>query len=351
MRDRSAVGCAADMVGTEDRDTPWLSILLPAYNVAPFAQQCLESIIGQSDEGVEIIVCEDCSTDDTLEVLERIREAHRGRFSIMTNERNRGQSFARNRLLDAARGDYIWFLDADDYLVPGAIASIDKQVRLNRPDMIGGDYRKRKLPKNGFSGPKGRLLTDRDAIVGGICKSRKMYVWLRICKRELWGDDIRFPDGKLFEDVAVVPWLALRATSMIHLPRALLEYRIHLGSSLSAVTRVKNVFNHERHRDLALALEGFPEALRQLPETSLAEARFGVSHFIAMEFTKLCERIAEAGKDGCGVQDLGSLARDFREGMEANSPIPFNTLKNLYVRRLRLISWYKLKRALDFAAA
>ncbi|MFZ1741562.1 MAG: hypothetical protein WAT93_01845 [Pontixanthobacter sp.] len=190
------------------------------------------------------------------------------------------------------------------------------------------------------------MVYESASIISGICKSRKMYLWIRIFHKRLWDTGLRFPEGKVFEDAALLPWLGLRAQSLVHLNRSLINYRVRPGSILSGTTRTSDIFHTGRHLDLAHALDGFSEALDKADVGKFGEARFAVSHFIAMEFSKIVQRIVRAGPVGCGVDDIHALARQFLSVMNEASPLPFADLRAEYLRRGRLISWFKLQKAL-----
>ena len=326
--------------------------MIPAFDVAPYVEECLHSILDQTDADIQIIVCDDCSTDDTKAIVEAIAAANPGRLTMIQNPRNLGLSATRNAMIAHATGEYFWFIDSDDSIRPGAIAAIRQTVETYRPDIVSGDYHKRRIRKFAFTGKRGQLLTRNADIIAGICESRKLYIWLRICNRRVWGDDIRFPEGRLFEDAATVPPLASRAKTMVHLRRSLINYRVRPGSVLSGITRTPERFSTERHLDLARALDGFKEEIDHLeqcdPSVDYGAARRAVSHFIAMEFAKIVQRIARAGPAGCNVADIHALARQFFEIMNAASPVPFTKLGQIYTRRGQLIASYQLRRALRF---
>ncbi|HEY8940494.1 MAG TPA: glycosyltransferase family 2 protein, partial [Cellvibrio sp.] len=89
---------------------PWLSVLIPVYNVADYVVECLESIVLQSIPGIEIIAVDDCSTDNSLAILQDFAQNSLVPIKILQHPHNRGLSAARNSLLDAASGDYVWFI-------------------------------------------------------------------------------------------------------------------------------------------------------------------------------------------------------------------------------------------------
>ena len=333
---------------TNGSSSPWLSVLVPVYNAASYLERCVQAILADADEGVEVLLCDDCSTDNSVAVADALVARFPAQLRLLRHEKNRGPSAARNTMLDQARGTYFWFVDADDVLLPGAIPAIRSAIAQHRPDLIGGNYRKGRMPKIGFSGPSDRLLNDRDQILSGICLSRKMYAWLKISHRSLWQGGLRFPEGRIFEDATLVPLLALEARSFIHLRRQLLEYTVHQGSVLSGVIRSPDSFDLASNLDLAHCFDDFNAALSQLDEP-MPRTRFAASHFIAMEFAKIVRRIRSARVEGGQWRDRPALAQSFRAITEAASPLAFEDLAGQYPPRGRMISWWKLRRALAFS--
>lgn len=98
-----------------------ISIIIPIYNVAPYVEECLQSVMSQTYTGdMECILVDDCGTDDSMEIAERALGEYRGpiAFRILHHSHNRGLSAARNTGLSAATGDYLYFMDSDDTIIP-----------------------------------------------------------------------------------------------------------------------------------------------------------------------------------------------------------------------------------------
>lgn len=98
-----------------------ISIIVPFYNTASMADRCLQSVFGQDFEDFECIAVDDCSTDNTMQVVEQYTDS---RLRIIRHEYNRGLSAARNSGLEVAEGEWIFFLDSDDVLPAGALSSL-----------------------------------------------------------------------------------------------------------------------------------------------------------------------------------------------------------------------------------
>ena len=92
-----------------------VSIIVPVYNVEQYIGECLDSILKQTYDNLEVILVEDCSTDNTLSLCQRYAKTD-ARIKLLRNEKNAGVSFSRNRALEVATGDYIGMIDSDDWI-------------------------------------------------------------------------------------------------------------------------------------------------------------------------------------------------------------------------------------------
>ena len=220
--------------------TPWLSILVPVFGVAKYVDACAASILMQADDGVEVVFVDDASREGEAALLAVWQAAHRDRVRVVTHGRNRGIAATRNTLLDNARGDYVWFVDSDDEMVPGAIAGLRRVLNTIRPDLVMCDFRitrefdnasaasapsakffrerVRDAHVTSFGGPSNVLSTSRDALVQGLFGQGYFHPWSKIVRRAAWPSHLRFPDGRVFEDLAVFARLTLVLSSFIHVP-------------------------------------------------------------------------------------------------------------------------------------
>lgn len=122
---------------TELQAKPLVSVILPVYNVAPFLDECLESVYAQTLAGVEIIAVDDGSTDGSLELLRQ--HAVAGRLTLL-EQPNSGAGIARNRGMEVASGAYLFFLDSDDKLPHSAVLEIlAKIAEKESADLCGGN--------------------------------------------------------------------------------------------------------------------------------------------------------------------------------------------------------------------
>lgn len=120
---------------------PQVSVIIPAYNTQKYIERCIYSVLGQTLDNIEIILVNDSSPDNTLPLIERIASTQQSNktIRIISHERNRGLSAARNTGITHAQGEFIYFLDSDDYIAPNALETLLKSAQKeNAPVSIGG---------------------------------------------------------------------------------------------------------------------------------------------------------------------------------------------------------------------
>lgn len=109
-----------------------ISIIVPIYGVEPYIKKCLISIMSQSlTSGVECILVNDCTKDESINIAQKLIDEHKGniKFRIINREENGGLSAARNTGILEAKGDYLYFLDSDDYITPDCIKVLAETVQ------------------------------------------------------------------------------------------------------------------------------------------------------------------------------------------------------------------------------
>lgn len=242
--------------------SPWLSILIPVYNVEPYVIDCLESISRQSCEGIEIILIDDVSTDASMRLVEAYKEQSPLSIKLLYHTTNQGLSAARNSLLAAAQGEYIWFVDSDDALQDGAIDSLRRIAFEQNPDLILCDYHIWRIDEvissrqaqnekhvKTLRGIPYRLQHMGWQFFCSLYQKGKLHVWSKISKRSLWTDDLAFPVGKYFEDMVLTPRLAVRAKNYVYCPEIWINYRRRDSSILANP-------NLEKVQDMISGLQG-----------------------------------------------------------------------------------------------
>lgn len=315
---------------------PWLSILIPVYNVEAYLTACIESVTAQADANIEIIAIDDCSTDNSKQLLDRIAKQSSIHIRIMQHDVNSGLSAARNSMLDVATGNYIWFLDSDDLIEVGAIQQLKDIVDAHQPDLIMCDFRvlrekqtkKHRLRgenhRHSFFGDAKKLSQDPEKLFYGLYKKGELHIWSKITKRELWGNDLRFPVGRYMEDMVLTPRLALRAETYFYQDSVWIAYRQRQGSILSKPPSMKKIDDAAKGNEGVLA-----EWLARHPQLT-AHSRLVFSHFCARThyvFMRDLRRLSP--------EEFEQLRRNFRKQL----------IKNIHWSPWQL-SWQYVKRGL-----
>ncbi len=226
---------------------PKVSVIIPIYNVENYLAECLDSVINQTFQDIEIICIDDASTDHSIEIL---REYAHGdsRITILQNECNRRQAYARNRGLDQASGEYILFVDSDDYIEKDLV--MKAFAKADGVDMVCFDYKKVDSVWFGkdehlFNLDEGRYKT-RDYFLQSVNRNSIVYSpCTKLYKRLfLLGENIRFIDGLLYEDVIFDFLCMMKAKEIYCITEKLYEYRIRRNSSMTRNIDGKNVSDY-----------------------------------------------------------------------------------------------------------
>ena len=178
--------------------TPLISIIIPVYKVEPFLRECLDSIVSQTYQNLEIILVDDGSTDGSGAICDEYA-ARDGRI-IVIHQENQGISGARNAGLDIASGDYVLFVDSDDRIEPFTCECALKAAIGQQADLVSFGYkviyesgksREVVAPASGIQ--------DKRQVMQELVWQRGNFrdsAWNKLFARKLF-DDIRFPEGKV----------------------------------------------------------------------------------------------------------------------------------------------------------
>ncbi len=330
--------------------TPLLSILLPVYNVADYLDECVESIISQIDgDDIEVILLDDASTDNSHLLCEALCQKHGPVITLLRHSHNQGLSAARNTLLAASRGKYLWFIDSDDAILPGAIAGLRKVLIAHAPDIVMCDYVQDGRVYASFEGKAYSLECDGEALVRGVFASRKMQIWTKISLRALWAGDLQFSVGKCFEDISLTPWLYLKAKSYYYCPKPWVFYRTRADSIMGKISQTKAVFDDHKNDDLASALSGYRHDFGQQFPNPNPETLYFMAHFCAKEFTKITYRLvtSRTGRDAWKL--ISAKLNRYHITMQDCSPLSFDDLNREYLRRLKIGRWLITKLCMRLA--
>lgn len=267
---------------SRNQDTkPAVSIIMTVFNQERFVASAIESVLKQSFHDWELIVCDDGSSDGSYGVIERYRNIYPQKIKILRNEINLGVGKARNMALNSSSGDFVAFLDSDDWWESD---KIEKQLaRLEGPGKIGCVFTMTNVVKDGYTAEKDRLIVE--AHLNKLCNIDKS-----IKERLIKENNICFSSlmitRKAIETVGgfdenlsfqVEDWLLLLKTAYLfrfnYIPEKLTNYRLHKDSYTA------RVFLRE-----GIKIEGIMQVNKRV-------IAFAVKHLLKVSSSKLFEKI------------------------------------------------------------
>ena len=210
-----------------------LSLIVPVYNVAEFLPKCMDSLLGQPCDSYEIILVDDGSTDGRSGALCDEYAAKYPELVRVIHQANGGLGAARNTGLEAARGEYLFFIDSDDWIAADALSRLETEIEKTRADIYVFTFRyvsdsgeMPAEPKPSGSAPGVRSLKSCPDLL-----LDPPGAWIHVCRRSLFLDTgVRFPGRVWYEDLCTTPKLLLEAKSVVQLEDALYYYYLRQGS-------------------------------------------------------------------------------------------------------------------------
>ena len=219
-----------------------LSIIVPIYNVAPYLRKCVDSLLAQDISDYEIILVDDGSTDNSGAIADEISDAFRlsplaSRLQLrVIHQPNAGLSEARNTGTRAAKGEYIMFVDSDDYLQPNVLRMLMEQIERDNLDLLRFRYQNVRESGEAFAPYKDMTnyndyspaptdgLTFLNERMGNQC-----YAWQFILRSKLCQEEI-FTPSIYFEDTDWTPRMLLRANRVASTELVVYNYLWREGS-------------------------------------------------------------------------------------------------------------------------
>ena len=223
-----------------------ISVIVPAYNTGNKLRECVDSILNQSHKDLEVILVDDCSSDNTYSVMCEYQEKD-SRVRVFKNAINSGAGHLRNVGLEEATGEYVTFVDSDDYLDLDTYSAVNDAIRLNNsPDIIRFDQNSfldmgrlkvnlNFFTNNVYNGKNGVLIpTQEQRYVSletpGVCN--------KVFKRSLIGDT-RFVEGIKWEDYPFCTFLLGKADKVVFIRDGGYNYRHSLKCDNTTLGDVK----------------------------------------------------------------------------------------------------------------
>ena len=217
---------------------PKVSVIVPFYNVEGYIEKCLETLVNQTLEDIEIILVNDGSKDRSIEIVNKFLEAYPDKLVYLEKE-NGGLSDARNYAIPYAKGEYIAFLDSDDYVEKDMYQKMYELAKKENSDMVECDF---------YWEYPDKLKKDVGVIYNGkkeMLEKVRVVAWNKLIRREiLEKTEVKFPKGYRYEDVEFTYKLVPFIEKVSFLKKPCVHYIQREGSiSNSQNERTKEIFD------------------------------------------------------------------------------------------------------------
>ncbi|MDY4690031.1 MAG: glycosyltransferase family 2 protein [Alphaproteobacteria bacterium] len=207
-----------------------ISVIIPCYNVAKYLEQCLDSVLKQTFQDFEVICVNDGSTDKSLEILQQYAEKD-ARIKIIDQE-NKGAGAARNKGLDVAQGEYISFVDSDDFIDKDFLQILFNNIEKAQTDISCCNFYKIKSDKDIHSKEQNKNSNKLyiNSIEALITSNKISYsVWNKLYRASIL-KDIKFDENNFYEDWIFIALLFPKIKSVCSISNKLYGYRIRENS-------------------------------------------------------------------------------------------------------------------------
>ncbi len=225
-----------------------ISLIIPVYNVENFLDRCLKSVEAQSYQDAQVIIVNDGSTDNSLKIIEEYVSRNEN-FSFFTVE-NGGQGAARNFGLEKATGEYVVFLDSDDYIAPDCLEKLLFAVEKENSDIavcacfdVSEEGEILSLAENNIKNRTVSLREEPKILFNRPCP------WGKIFRRSLF-DSLQFSPGVWYEDIRLIPKLYAKAEKITYIDDPLFFYVQRSGSTMNNAKALRNLEIIDAFEDL-----------------------------------------------------------------------------------------------------
>lgn len=222
-----------------------ISVIVPVYNAEKYLDRCIRSIVNQTYQNLEIILIDDGSSDYSSAICDQWAEKDE-RIRVF-HQVNRGISAARNSGISVSGGNYILMVDSDDYLSVSMIAFMYSSMRKENADLAVCDFYRGKDEEYEFvydEKKANEMIDGKEAMERIYLDEHKtlQYVvpWGKLYKKSLF-DQVRYPEGRIFEDIYVTHQLLSRCRKIVVIPQILTYYYANPSSIMNSRFHVKKL--------------------------------------------------------------------------------------------------------------
>ena len=227
-----------------------VSIIIPVYNVEQYLRQCLDSVINQTFKNIEIIAVNDCSTDNSLQIIKEYQQKDK-RIVLVDLKQNVGLGFARNEGIKIAKGKYITFVDSDDWIASNFIEILYNEITKNNTDFVSaGYYMFDDITNEQTIGNKDIQINyntvfnkrkDKEFFLKNLRHTLICVVWNKIFRKDfLFSNNIFFKVKKLEDNIFLYESF-LYASSFVFIEENIYFYRVNRINSLVNTINIEDI--------------------------------------------------------------------------------------------------------------
>lgn len=229
---------STEIISTHAADEPLVSLVLPAYQVELYIERCVRSIMAQTYHNLEILIVDDCSPDASGAIAEALAKED-SRITVFHHQINQGYSGARNTALNHATGQYVTFVDSDDWVEPDYVAYLMNIIRTTHADIA--------LSRNFYTSHYRKQvdcdeiteITPEDMLCDIFYNRMHVGIWNRLYKRSIIGNTRFDLDAKAGEDMLFNTQVVPSANAIGVGLRRLYTYNVDNGTSATKKPNVE----------------------------------------------------------------------------------------------------------------
>lgn len=192
-----------------------VTVIVPVYNTSKYLRRCLDSLVNQTLKEIEILVINDCSTDNSKDILEEYQKKYEN-IKVFHNKNNKGIGYNRNFGIQKSKGEYICFIDSDDWVDETMFDKMYKKAIKDDNDIVICNFYKMLENNNGLDEIEMYVINSKYDNTT-LNKSPELLLdvnlapWNKLYKKELFTNDVKFPENLKYEDAIVVVKALARA--------------------------------------------------------------------------------------------------------------------------------------------
>lgn len=280
-----------------------LSIIVPIYNVEQYIEECLYSLYNQdiSIEEYEIICVNDCSPDRSVDIVKRMQKIY-SNLTLIEHTENKRQGGARNTGLKHAQGEYIWFVDSDDFIMPNVLSVLLNNARMYSLDILQFDYIRGSGKHDIKKIYNDQIQTGEEYLFNEISEDWYEKIngpWHQLIRKELLiNNNIKYIENIQYEDTDFMLSVFLSATKVQYMPICAYNYRVNENSvTMSEISpiklawRINQIIRCVKFVDITKSNQGKTQIIKMISNT-LSIIRIEVKKLSFVEKIKYINNIS-----------------------------------------------------------